>query len=111
MWGDGADGSNSIPGIQADGIEAETAMAVRSHLSERGRTVLDVTESLLAWQADPSANHGWVFLPVGADGWDFESAEGGFAPLLTVNIVPEPSSLILLAVGALGLLAYRRRRG
>lgn len=109
MWGDGSDGANATLGVQADGVESEAAMSGRVHLPESGRIVFDVTDSLLAWQADPSANHGWVFLPTGTDGWDFFSAEGDFAPLLTVR-VPEPATFLLL--GVLGPLAcsWRKRR-
>jgi hypothetical protein len=47
--------------------------------------VVDVTDSVLAWAADPSQNHGWVVLPSGADPLGFDSAEGSVPPRLVVH--------------------------
>jgi len=62
-------------GIDADGTEAilgGNATFVPS--VNGGRLAFDVTESLHAWQGG-APNRGWAFLPGGADGWRFESAE------------------------------------
>ena len=40
--------------------------------------------------------------------WESDYAQG--SPQLTLSVVPEPSTLILLTIGAVGLVAYARRR-
>lgn len=104
-------------GIDADGIEASAAVLVDTGsmlLTKPFATTWDVTSSLLAWQADPSSNYGWAFLPRGNNGWAFASSENGtvpFRPLLTITYqTPEPGTLALLGLGALGLARRRRRR-
>ncbi|MDJ0745941.1 MAG: DNRLRE domain-containing protein [Xenococcaceae cyanobacterium MO_167.B27] len=93
-WSD-TDTWNSLGnGIQADGIEAaSTADAVTASVST-GYLSVDVTESIKAWQSDPSSNFGWAILPTGANGVDFDSAEGATKPRLVVeykeNSNPEP---------------------
>ena len=59
-------------------------MAVTGSVST-GVLQIDVTASLQAWQADPTANLGWAFLPSGTDGVDFYSSESGNAPRLIVD--------------------------
>ena len=73
-------------GVQADNIEAKTNPVGVTSFVTTGILTLDVTASLQAWQADPTANHGWAFLPTGTDGVDFDSAEGGHAPRLLVEV-------------------------
>ncbi|MBN2476320.1 MAG: lamin tail domain-containing protein [Pirellulales bacterium] len=76
-------------GVQANGIEAmATADAVAS-AGSTGRITIDVTSSVLAWQAAPSSNHGWVLLPTGSGGVDFDSHEDGTGanrPMLSVTL-------------------------
>lgn len=70
-------------GIQT-GLEAhEFADDIVSGLQQV--VVADVTRSLQAWSANPCLNFGWVFLPLGNDGWDFRSAESFAPPRLTVR--------------------------
>jgi len=69
-------------GIEANGVVATAAPFFTTPNVVTGPLVIDVTESLNAWQADPSSNYGWVFLPTGNDGVDFFSAEGGTPPIL-----------------------------
>jgi hypothetical protein len=87
-WGDGS-GSNNTGGVQVDGFEALPERVARVHTPEAasggGHILLDVTESLVAWQADPSSNYGWLLDDVGTDGWDFDASEGAFAPHLMVQ--------------------------
>lgn len=109
-WGDGLDGDNGLAGIQIDDVEALSLMDLRVHTPESGRTIFDVTNSILAWQADPSSNHGWLFRNVGNDGWDFYSSEGLAPPILTINYVPEPSAGVLAVVGIALLSCATARR-
>jgi len=86
------------PGIQA-GYEAEVARDAMTDSVNKGPLTIDVTESLLAWSDVPdpnSANLGWVFLPTGADGVDFCSAEGANPPELSVIYVHAPNTLKVL---------------
>ena len=71
-------------GIQADGDEAQSSADARTGRTSTGTTSVDVTESVQAW-VDGDANRGWALLPLGGDGWDFQSAEGAAAPELTVQ--------------------------
>lgn len=113
-WGDGTD-SNNTGGVQTDDDEALAAQVALIHTPEAsggidgGYVIFDVTESILAWLADPSTNHGWLFNDIGTDGWDFDSSEGTFAPRLTINYtVPEPTTFAFTALAAL-TLAFRRK--
>jgi hypothetical protein len=72
-------------GIQADGIEAlATPDATTGPVGALGATTIDVTKSVQAWSAG-AANNGWTLLPLGNDGWDFQSAQGATAPRLTIT--------------------------
>lgn len=111
-WQD-TDTWNSLGGgVQPDGIEALILPDAITGSVSSGILSIDVTNSVLAWQANPATNQGWVFLPTGDDGVDFFSAEGSIAPKLSITFVPEPSTLVFLAMGSPGLclLADRRRR-
>ncbi|MCE9665879.1 Ig-like domain-containing protein [Halomonas sp. M5N1S17] len=83
-WSDSATWNSLENGIQADGIEAMIPSDLNTGFIPAGTTQLDVTTSLQAW-ADGQANHGWAFLPLGPDGWDFHSAEGSTPPTLIVE--------------------------
>ncbi|WP_181423484.1 Ig-like domain-containing protein [Halomonas heilongjiangensis] len=87
-WSDTATWTSLDNGIQADGIEAMIASDLNTGFIPAGTTQLDVTASLQAW-ASGQANHGWAFLPLGSDGWDFNSAEGQTPPRLIVEYTIE----------------------
>ena len=83
-WSD-ADTWNSLgDGVQADGAQAMAQADLITGFVPAGTTTLDLTASVQAW-ANGQPNLGWVFLPLGPDGWKFDSAEGAVAPLLTVE--------------------------
>ena len=65
-WSD-TDNWNSLGnGIQTNGTEAlSTADAVTNSVST-GLLSIDVTNSLKAWQSNPSNNFGWAILPTGS---------------------------------------------
>jgi len=71
-------------GVQADGSEAATTPDAKTGSVASGSTRIDVTDSVQRW-VDGDANYGWAFLPLGDDGWDFQTAEGETPPKLTVR--------------------------
>jgi hypothetical protein len=66
-----------ISGVSADGLEASrhkdsfTFGKISANSSE---IVFDVTDTVQAW-VNGEANHGWVFLNTGGNGWDFYTSE------------------------------------
>jgi len=90
-WAETANWNAFADGIQADGVEA-AASADATASGSAGTVTVDVTAAVKAWQADPSSNHGWVLLPGGTNGVDFDSREHGTAgnrPKLSVSIADE----------------------
>jgi hypothetical protein len=73
-------------GIQADNVEAVTLPDAVGVASGTGRLSIDVTATLRAWQQDSATNRGWVLLPTGTNGVDFDSAEGTIPPRLVVEV-------------------------
>ena len=68
-----------------------------------GTKVIDVTESLIAWNAAAStsagqnaANLGWLFNPTSTDIWDFSSAQGQSAPTLIITYTQSGTTLASL---------------
>ncbi len=85
-WLDSASWNSFSNGIHTNGVEAaSTPVAVTGPVST-GILQIDVTASLQAWQANPTTNYGWAFLPEGHIRVDFDSAEGSNAPRLVVDI-------------------------
>ncbi len=86
-WNDTDTWNSLVNGIQANGTEAaSTADAVTGSV-DTGLLSIDVTESIKAWQTNPSSNKGWAILPTGSNGVDFDSAEGSAAPRLVVEYI------------------------
>lgn len=80
----GADGSG---GVQV-GSEALAAADATTGAVSTGTLSIDVAAGLQAWASDPATNFGWVMLPSGTDGVDFDSAEGATPPTLSVTFTP-----------------------
>jgi hypothetical protein len=96
-WGSGLNGRNTTPGVQADDIEAVAEIDVDTGEQLEGFSQIDVTSSLLAWQAAGdaaaanAANLGWYMQAIDDAGWDFNVFDGDVPPQLTVqysNIAP-----------------------
>lgn len=82
---------NGTAGIQADGSEALASADASPASVGTGLQSITVTSGVLAWQANPSTNFGWVIRTAGADSLVFDSSEVATAtnrPRLTVNFDP-----------------------
>lgn len=69
--------SSVIDGVSADGLEAsrqKDSFTFGKIAANTSIVVFDVTDTVQAW-ASGQANHGWVFLNTGGNGWDFYSSE------------------------------------
>ncbi|MFQ6026852.1 MAG: hypothetical protein ACE5Q6_04970 [Dehalococcoidia bacterium] len=80
-------GFGTSPGVQPDEVGALVGVASGAN---HGFLSLDVTSSLAAWSADPSANRGWVFQPTGANGvriWSSEYDIVAKRPQLSVDFL------------------------
>jgi hypothetical protein len=86
-WTDDETWASIGDGVQADDTEASSEAVSRIGPVSTGTTTVTVTQSVQAW-ADGARNHGWVFRPLGDDGWDFRTAESGTPPQLTVQYAP-----------------------
>jgi hypothetical protein len=109
-WTDADTWNSLVDGVQPDDSDAmAVADAITGSSVGQGTLSLDVTDSLIAWQADPDSNYGWALLPTDTDGVDFYSAEGATPPMLIVTYIPEPATLALLSAAAMALLGRKRR--
>ncbi|MGK7953591.1 MAG: DNRLRE domain-containing protein [Xenococcaceae cyanobacterium] len=84
-WSDNTTWNSLGNGIQTNGTEAASTPDATTGEVSTGLLSIDVTESVKAWQNDPSSNYGWAILPTGANGVDFDSAEGTTKPRLVVE--------------------------
>jgi hypothetical protein len=66
-----------ISGVSADGLEAsrhKDSFTFGKIAASTSEIVFDVTDTVQAW-ANGSANHGWVFINTGGNGWDFYTSD------------------------------------
>ncbi len=76
-WKPTATWNSLVAGITADGLEASsqkdnfTFGAISASSSD---IVFEVTDTVQAW-VNGTANHGWVFINTGPNGWDFYTSE------------------------------------
>lgn len=83
-WDNNSTWNTLVNGIQADGTEAAAHSDASTGLvGSTGTTLVNVTSSVQAW-ADGEANNGWAILPLGPDGWSFQSTENSAPPTLSV---------------------------
>ena len=88
-WNDVDNWDTWTDGIQTDGTEAEMVAESSSPGSAAGKaSSIDVTADLQAWSDDPDGNHGWAWLQDQNASWQFDSAEGGTPPILTIKYFP-----------------------
>ncbi len=94
-WSD-SDTWNSLgTGVQNNGVEALSTADATSGTVPIGLLSINVLSSLQAWQGNPGSNLGWVILPTGSDGVDFNSSEGTTKPRLVVTYIPQTPSVIV----------------
>jgi hypothetical protein len=104
---------DTFNGFETNGLEAILAANDTSVPNEQNAFAsFDVTESLYALSMG-ATDMGWVLLPGGGNGWQFDSSEHAnalYRPQLNVTyrVVPEPASIGMLACAAMLMLARRR---
>lgn len=82
--------NSMVSGVSADGLEAsrhKDSFTFGKIAANSSEVVFDVTDSVQAW-VNGEANHGWVFINTGGNGWDFYTAEfdnKGQRPTLVVE--------------------------
>lgn len=72
-WKSTATWASLVGGITADGIEAvrkPESFTFGKISASTSEIIFDVTDSVQAW-VNGAANHGWVFINTGGNGWDF----------------------------------------
>jgi hypothetical protein len=92
-WDESATWNSMARGISADDMEASRrwdGFTFGQINMDKQSVEFDVTTTVQAW-ADGQANHGWVFLNSGGNGWDFyasEWQEAELRPALKVEWLP-----------------------
>ena len=85
-----------ISGVSADGFEAsrhKDGFTFGKIAASTSGAIFDVTDTVQAW-VNGQANHGWVFLNTGGNGWDFYASEFDKIeqrPKLVVRFRPRPT--------------------
>ena len=78
-WGENASWNSLTNGIQTDDVEASSTPDFSNSTVPIGARTINVTNSIAAWSAG-AANFGWAIIPLGNDGWAFNSREAATAP-------------------------------
>jgi hypothetical protein len=105
-----------VDGVSLDDVEAVAALDATTSSGQVSPITVDVTASVQQW-ASGAANFGWLIDQPTTDGVTVHSSEAvtpSLRPLLVVEFqqqVPEPSTLTLAGLGAIGLIGLGRRRG
>ncbi len=76
-WKRTATWSSLVAGVTADGLEAskqKDSFTFGKISATTSAIPFEATDSVQAW-ANGAANHGWVFINTGGNGWDFYTAE------------------------------------
>lgn len=95
-FGRGATWNSLVSGISADGLEAsrhKDSFTFGKIAANSSEIIFDVTDTVQAW-VNGEANHGWVFLNTGGNGWDFYTSEFDIVsqrPKLVVEFTPSKS--------------------
>ena len=95
-FGKGATWNSLVSAVSADGLEAsrhKDSFTFGKIAANSSEIVFDVTDTVQDWVSG-AANHGWVFLNTGGNGWDFYTSEFDKVaqrPKLVVEFVPRAS--------------------
>ncbi len=95
-WSRQATWTTLVGGVTADGLEASRyreSFTFGKIAANSSSIPFDVTDSVQAW-VNGAANHGWVFINTGGNGWDFythEIDEVSKRPKLVVEYTPPKS--------------------
>lgn len=76
-WKPTATWNSLVGGVTADGLEAskqKDGFTFGKISASTSAIPFEVTDTVQAW-ANGAANHGWVFINTGGNGWDFYTAE------------------------------------
>jgi hypothetical protein len=76
-WKPTATWNSLVAGVTADGMEAspqKDSFTFGKIAASSSEIVFDVTDTVQAW-VNGAANHGWVFINTGPNGWDFYTSE------------------------------------
>src|SRR5262245_11570140 len=85
-----------ISGVSADGLEAsrhKDSFTFGKIAANSSEIAYEVTDTVQAW-VNGEANHGWVFLNTGGNGWDFYSSDFdklAQRPKLVIEFTPPPT--------------------